>query len=56
MVSRETTRIIGLRLPTQIAAAFKKEAADRNMRLNLLFQEMWALYRRTKREEPTSKK
>jgi len=52
-VARESTQIVGIRLPVQVAAAFKKEAAGQNVRLNELFQEMWEMYRREKRKEQT---
>ena len=55
MVARESTQVIGIRLPNQKAADFKKEAAGRNVRLNELFGEMWELYRQAKREAQTKK-
>ena len=47
MASQESTRVIGIRHPEEIATAFKTEAAARNIRLNELFQEMWELYRKS---------
>ena len=40
MIGRGSTQIIGIRLPEEIAVAFKKVAAGRNVRLNELFREM----------------
>ena len=40
MMARESKQVIGIRLPKQMAVAFKKEAVGRNVRLNELFQEM----------------
>ncbi len=39
-------KIIGLRLPQEYVTLVKKEAADRESRLNKLFMEMWELYQR----------
>ena len=50
MIARGSTQIIGIRLPEEIAVAFKKEAAGRNVRLNELFQEMWKLYQQATRK------
>ncbi len=36
--------VISLRLPPEMAEAFRTEAARRNIRLNKLFTEMWKLY------------
>ena len=55
MVARESTQVIGIRLPKQTAVAFKKEAAGRNVRLNELFEEMWELYWQAKREDQAKK-
>ena len=41
--TRQSTQVIEIRLPKQVA--FKKEAAERGMRLNKLFQEIWEFYR-----------
>ena len=51
MTSRESTRVIGIRLPEEVATAFKTEAAVRNVRLNELFQKMWELYRKAEKQE-----
>ena len=53
--ARELTQVIGIRLPEKMAVAFKKEAAERNVRLNELFRKMWELYQQVKREERTRK-
>ena len=39
MVVRESTRVIGIRLPKQMAVAFEKKAAGRNVCLKGLFQD-----------------
>ena len=54
MAARETTQVIGIRLPEESAAAFKMEAAGCNVRLNELCREMWELYRKATREDRTS--
>ena len=46
--ARELTQVIGIRLPEKMAVAFKKEAAERNVRLNELFRKMWELYQQVK--------
>ena len=46
---REDSQIVGFRLPKNVAAALKVEAATRNLKLNALLIEMWELYRKTKR-------
>ncbi len=51
MIARGSTQIVGIRLPEEIAVAFKKEAAGRNVRLNKLFQEMWKLYQQAMRKD-----
>jgi hypothetical protein len=39
------TQILGIRLPHDLAREVKAEAGLRGMKLNSLFEEMWALYR-----------
>jgi hypothetical protein len=46
-----TTKVIGIRLPETLSIAVKKEAVLRSIRLNELFQEMWEVYKRDKREK-----
>lgn len=38
-------QIVGFSLSPQLAAEVKTEAKNRNMRLHLLFEEMWDLYK-----------
>ncbi len=45
------SRIIGVRLPTQLAIEVKAEAARRNIALNKLFLEMWDLYQQQARKK-----
>lgn len=42
----QDSQIIGLRLPKEIAIAIKQEAASRNIRINVLFLELWEDYQR----------
>ena len=51
MTPRESTQIVGIRLPQHLAAAFKAEAAARNVPMNALFREMWELYGQTIRQD-----
>lgn len=51
MAARESTTVVGIRLPEKVAVAFKTAAAQRNMRLNELFQEMWELYLEARGED-----
>jgi hypothetical protein len=50
---RETreTKIIGFRLPMAVSKAVKVEAARRHVALNVLFLEMWELYRSQKQNK-----
>lgn len=43
---RRADVIIGFRLPQALAQEVKAEAARRGVKLNALFQELWADYRR----------
>jgi len=36
--------VVSLRLPLNLAEAFRTEGARRNIRLNRIFEEMWRLY------------
>ena len=54
MAARESTTVVGIRLPEKVAVAFKMAAAQRNVRLNELFQEMWELYLKARGEDGTN--
>ena len=56
MASRPSNEIVGIRLPTDVIVDFKKEAAERNMRLNELFLEMWKKYRKPASKLQSKKK
>ena len=55
IMAQESTRVIGIRLPEDVAAAVKEEAATRKVQLKDLFKEMWELYWQAKREEQGKK-
>ena len=44
MAARESATVVGIRLPDSVVVAFKMAAAQRNLWLNELFQEMWERY------------
>lgn len=46
---QSATQVVGFRLPIPIAQAIKSEATKRQLPLNLLLEEMWAIYREIKR-------
>ncbi len=51
MAARDSTGVIGIRLPEKVAMEFKTEAAARKVRLNELFREMWEHYRKAAIQE-----
>lgn len=46
---QKDSQIIGLRLSLSLARDVKEEAARRGMRINKLFEEMWTLYRNSRK-------
>ena len=51
MTAWKSIQVMGIKLPDEIAAAFKLEAAERNLWLNERFQKIWALHRKVARHE-----
>lgn len=45
--SQQESRVVGIRVPIDVARSFKAEAAQRGMKLNDLFEEMWASYKKS---------
>lgn len=55
MVARqEGSQIVGFRLDAALARKVKAEAGRRGMKLNALFEELWANYEKQPKSAPTA--
>jgi len=45
----QNVQIVGIRMPTERALAFKAEAARRGIPINQLFAELWQAYQQPRR-------
>lgn len=49
----KSRRIVGFSLPPELASKVKAEAGRRQIRLKMLFEEMWTLYEKHSPKEKT---